>query len=186
MHQTISVGDQLRSFEPLIISIVNSFIRKEHNDRDDALQEARITALTAISSYTISKKCKLSWYITQCVRNRMVDLKRSENKVPSLRYFNNLDEESELALELGRVTSFNIFNCVEFRLTCERLLTKEEHQLFRQYWEYGYTYQEIIDNLKNDVTMLKSNRKIQGDLKKCLLLIYQKLKSNEQSPVTKT
>ena len=180
MHKTTSVDEQLKTFEPLLKAVVGSFVdRRDYDETADALNEARIAAWKAIITYQKNKKAKLSHYISSCVRNRMVDLKR--RKVPSLRYFSTLNPEADLNLELDRVTSFNPFNCIEFDLTCRDLLTDEEYNLFKEYYVYGYTYQEIIANRNGGIEMVKSKSKLEGDLRSCLRLIKQRLKSEEDS-----
>jgi len=181
VQKVLSVSDQLKSFEPLIRKVTNEYVRRQDNDHDDILQEARIAAISAVITYKKNKECKLSWYITQVVRNRMVDLSRKRKRIPSLKFFSDIDAQSDLALELDRATSFNPFNCVEFDLSCRKLLSEEEYKTYREYYIYGYTYDEIVANTNANVKMIKSNSKIKKDLKQCLLLIMQKLKLNEES-----
>jgi RNA polymerase sigma factor (sigma-70 family) len=184
MHKVLPIEKQLQSFEPLLKTIVKGFYIGEYEEKEDALQEARISAYEAIVTYNSNYKCKLSWYMSQCVRNRMVDLYsvKKRKKIPTLYYYNTIEEYSELGLEVSRETTFNHFTCLEFDNFCQKMLTDKEYTLFQEYYVFGYTYEEIMNNFKAGISMIKSPSLTKKDIRECLLLIMRKLELKEVNP----
>jgi len=170
LHKTISIDDQLNSFIPLIQGIAEA--------------EDRGATIELLSDYRRVKKCKLSWYITMCARNRIVDLKRKATRVPTVNNYGTLDETTELDLELDRVTTFNPFSCVEFNSICRSVLSDKEFGMLKEYYEYGHQPKDIFNNKKNNIEMLKPSNVVREDIKSCLNLISQKLKLKEKSQQT--
>lgn len=180
MHKVLPIERQLQSFEPMLKSIVRGFF---HDDdyKEDALQEARITACEAITTFNANMRCKMSWYISQCVRNRMVDIKRVEKskRIPIIKYYNTIEDLDNLEFDVSRDTTFNHLDCLEFDNLCKKLLTDTEYNLYKEYVLYGYTYDEIIKNSSCGIEMVKHPRNIKKDIRECLLLIMRKLELKE-------
>jgi hypothetical protein len=183
MQQIKSVQEQLKLFKPLLSNIIKKYLKENVTYKFSQEENLAIDALVITSE--INKLCELSWYITICVRNRIVDVNTS-NKIPSINNRNSLDADSDMELELDRVTTFNPYNNVEFDSVCRRILTKEEYAFYKNYFSYGFAFEEIQINKESNIPMLRSDKKLQGDLEKCLLLIYQKLKLKEQNQIFPT
>ena len=105
------------------------------------------------------------------VRNRIVDLQNKPNQVPTVKYYGPLDENTEMDLELDRVTTFNPFNCFALVKECKKNLSKKKYESFKDHYNYNHAPKDFFNNNENNVEMIKSSQVIQEDLASCLHLI---------------
>jgi len=119
--------------ETLLWRLVYQFRHIKNQTSEDLLSEARLTAIIAIGNFKKEKQTKLTSYVYQCVKNRLMDLYRSESLRHSVIEYRDEVPDEECVVE-----------DLEFALLMRSLLTERENALFQKHYVEGFTKKELV------------------------------------------
>jgi RNA polymerase sigma factor (sigma-70 family) len=115
------MGEQ--ELNQLLWYLVHRHVKRDRahalNVEDDLFNEARFVAETAIATYDITKKTKLSSYIAACVKNHFSNLKDKDHRRIHFEYADG-DAESV----------YSPFNQTEFEASMKKVLSEDEFAIF--------------------------------------------------------
>jgi DNA-directed RNA polymerase specialized sigma subunit len=139
--------------EAVLWSLVKRFTPKGTglNTRDDYMSEARAAAVFAVRGYDRAKNSSLEAFIVECVKNRLIDLHRK----------GKTEIKTE---ELGDEGFYESEHDLNFQLTMEQILTKDEYGIYHLHF--------VEDRSACEISRLLKIRK--GDILACIHRIVSK------------
>lgn len=165
-------------FDRIIRSVVNKYTYdKCHSEKDDLYQEARIAALGAIRSFNKGKKSKLSTHIVNCVRNRLIDINRSNNYYK--RSNEGLDAYSEhtgLCEEI--YLNEDYYERSVIKTSLEKYMNSSELSMVMSVVDKNMTITDIVEQFKESYN---DRAECKREVRKCLYLAHQVLWSDENN-----
>jgi RNA polymerase sigma factor (sigma-70 family) len=122
--------------DALLWSLVKRFTKANgKNTPDDYMSEARAAAVFAIRHYDKRKNDSLEAYVVECVKNRLIDLRRKDKN----------EDKNSYDLPEGSV---NEESNIHFSLTMKQLLSPDEYGVFVQHFVEDRSASEIARGLK--------------------------------------
>ena len=168
-----AVEELLEKYKGLVNSIARTFYLKGI-DRDDLIQEGMIGLFNAIVTFDLSGETAFITYAHECIRNRLLDCVRSENRLKNKVLsdsvpISSVDEADNSSLTPEEI-AINTEEAEALKLIIDTALTDEEREILNMYYDRK-SYEEIANLLGRNTKYVDNNlqkirRKIKAQLNK--------------------